>query len=207
MLELYTSEGCSSCPPADTWLGTLQQDSRLWREFVPVAFHVDYWDSLGWPDPFASPKWTARQRTYAARWRSRRIYTPGFVLNGNEWRSKTIPRSSRTPVGNLRLEVKGAQVLVTFRPLAGRQRSYDVHVAQLGSGLASEVTAGENRGRTLNHDFVVLSLQKTSLPSGETQVNLPSLTPVSRPVGALAAWVTHAGSPVPIQAVGGWREP
>ncbi len=55
LLELYTSEGCSSCPPADRWLSGLRQDPRLWRQLVPVAFHVDYWDGIGWPDRFASP--------------------------------------------------------------------------------------------------------------------------------------------------------
>ncbi len=65
LLELYTSEGCSSCPPADRWLSGLRDDPRLWREVVPVAFHVDYWDAIGWPDRFASAAHSERQRTYA----------------------------------------------------------------------------------------------------------------------------------------------
>jgi hypothetical protein len=68
LLELYSSEGCSSCPPAEQWLGELRKDPRLWRSIVPVAFHVDYWDGLGWKDRFAQPQWTARQRAYAAAW-------------------------------------------------------------------------------------------------------------------------------------------
>ena len=68
LLELFTSEGCSSCPPAEASLGRLVNDPRLWHEFVPVAFHVDYWDRLGWKDPFASAEWTKRQRLYAANW-------------------------------------------------------------------------------------------------------------------------------------------
>src|SRR6059036_3501 len=81
LLELYTSEGCSSCPPAEAWLSKLKDAPGLWRDFVPIAFHVDYWDSLGWKDPFAIKAYSERQRDYAASWRSRSVYTPGFVLD------------------------------------------------------------------------------------------------------------------------------
>ncbi|MEN9676720.1 MAG: hypothetical protein RIS76_2616 [Verrucomicrobiota bacterium] len=86
MIELFTSEGCSSCPPAEKWLGSLGDQPGLWRDFVPVAFHVDYWDGLGWADRFASVENTRRQERYATHWRNRGVYTPGFVLNGTEWR-------------------------------------------------------------------------------------------------------------------------
>src|SRR6059036_4275966 len=79
LIELYTSEGCSSCPPAETWLSRLKESPGLWRDFVPMAFHVDYWDYLGWRDPWAAQEFSDRQRAYAQSWRSRRIYTPGFV--------------------------------------------------------------------------------------------------------------------------------
>src|ERR1700730_3427189 len=67
LLELFTSEGCSSCPPAEAWLTQLKQNDGLWRAFVPVAFHVAYWDHLGWRDRFAAKEWTARQQTFAGR--------------------------------------------------------------------------------------------------------------------------------------------
>src|SRR6266436_651609 len=70
LIELYTSEGCSSCPPAEAWLSQLKADPRLWKDFVPLAFHVDYWDYLGWRDPFASKEWTARQYRYSAAWKN-----------------------------------------------------------------------------------------------------------------------------------------
>src|SRR3954470_548589 len=84
LLELFTSEGCSSCPPAEAWLSKLKTEPQLWRDFVPVAFHVDYWDHLGWRDPFAAKRWTARQSEYSARWKNNSVYTPGFVLDGRE---------------------------------------------------------------------------------------------------------------------------
>jgi hypothetical protein len=80
LVELYTSEGCSSCPPAEEWFSTLSANPGLWKQFVPVAFHVDYWDDLGWKDSFATPAYTQRQRDYAAAWGSSSVYTPGFVL-------------------------------------------------------------------------------------------------------------------------------
>ena len=86
VLELFTSEGCSSCPPADEWMSRLIDDDRLWSEVVPIAFHVDYWDHLGWKDPVASRDFSSRQREHAASWKNNRVYTPGFVLNGLEWR-------------------------------------------------------------------------------------------------------------------------
>src|SRR5262252_2023521 len=86
LIELYTSEGCSSCPPAEEWLSKLKAHPRLWIDLVPAAFHVDYWDYLGWRDPFGAAAYSDRQRTYAAEWKSRSIYTPGFVLDGKEFR-------------------------------------------------------------------------------------------------------------------------
>src|SRR5690349_19034423 len=107
LLELFTSEGCSSCPPAEKWLSSLKQSTALWTEFVPVAFHVDYWDYLGWRDPWAAKDFSDRQRNYAESWRSDSIYTPGFVLNGKEWRDWSRltdgPRSDGTKVGILKI--------------------------------------------------------------------------------------------------------
>src|SRR6266480_7047743 len=94
LLELFTSEGCSSCPPAEAWLSKLKAQPRLWKDFVPLAFHVDYWDHLGWRDPFAAKEWTARQHQYSASWKSESVYTPGFVLDGREWQDRTVPVSS-----------------------------------------------------------------------------------------------------------------
>jgi hypothetical protein len=83
LLELYTSGGCSSCPPAETWLSKLKTSGGLWRDFVPVAFHVDYWNNLGWKDRFSDEQYTERQKSYAQLWSASNIYTPEFVLNGN----------------------------------------------------------------------------------------------------------------------------
>src|SRR4051812_20605432 len=86
LIELYTSEGCSSCPPAERWLGSLRDAPGLWRDFVPVALHVNYWDRLGWPDRFATREFTQREYAYAAKWDGSSVYTPCVVRDGAEWR-------------------------------------------------------------------------------------------------------------------------
>ena len=209
LLELFTSEGCSSCPPAEAALGKLVDDPRLWREFVPVAFHVHYWDHLGWKDPFASAEWTARQRIYAANWNAESVYTPAFVLNGREWRSGvTVPPAQGEGPGILKVTVRNDETaLVTFAPVKSATRDFEVYIARLGFGLNINVRAGENSGRNLRHDFVVLSLAREKLGPGSSEIHLASrdLSSANRPNRtAVAAWVTNAGDLAPIQATGGW---
>src|SRR5690348_11228611 len=82
VVELFTSQGCSSCPPADRLLSKLGEDPRFAGKVLPLSFHVDYWNSIGWQDPFSSARWSARQNDYARAFRSDRIYTPQTVVNG-----------------------------------------------------------------------------------------------------------------------------
>src|SRR6266513_4323003 len=82
LVELFTSEGCSSCRPADAWMSQLKNNGELWKGIVPAVFHVDYWDGLGWPDRFAKAEFTLRQRRYAASRPTGAVYTPAFVANG-----------------------------------------------------------------------------------------------------------------------------
>src|SRR5437762_13623520 len=108
LIELFTSEGCSSCPPAEKWLSALKLNPDLWKRTVPVAFHVDYWDRLGWRDRFAKPEFTSRQQRYAAAWGGDSVYTPGFVVNGKEWRGwfgGNMTPTSSTKVGVLRVSL------------------------------------------------------------------------------------------------------
>jgi hypothetical protein len=214
LLELYTSEGCSSCPPAEAWLSRLKQNPKLWKDFVPVAFHVDYWDYLGWKDPFASEAHTQRQHDYAALWRSRSVYTPGFVLDGSEWRGWSkrdeLLRPSTKAVGVLTARSEDSrQWKLHFQPAAGSgSSSYDFHAALLGFDLTSDVKAGENRGRKLEHDFVVLALATTAgiNSDGVAQATIalnPTLATAPKPLG-FAAWVTTSKNLLPLQAVGGW---
>src|SRR3954470_22414768 len=175
LLELFPSEGCSSCPPAEAWLSQLKDQPRLWRDFVPLAFHVDYWDRLGWRDPFAAKQWTARQYAYSARWQSSSVYTPGFVLDGREWRERRIPAAANEEAGVLKIVSRdGDLISAKFTPSGRAAAAYDVHVARLGFDLNINVKAGENSGRKLLHDFVVLSLADAPLSAGSADLHLAS---------------------------------
>jgi len=205
LLELFTSEGCSSCPPAEASFSRLIGDSRLWRDFVPIAFHVDYWNRLGWKDPFASAEWTKRQQTYAANWGAESVYTPAFVLNGHEWRNTTVPAVNDEAPGTLEAAVNGDNsVIITFEP--AKSGAFEVYLARLGFGLNIDVRAGENNGHRLQHDFVVLSLTHEKLGSGRQVLHFAPApdSPVQPQRTALAAWITKEGDITPRQATGGW---
>src|SRR5215831_9028607 len=123
LLELFTSEGCSSCPPAEKWLSALKSSQDLWKKIVPIAFHVDYWDHLGWRDRFAKPDFTQRQQRYAAAWGGDSVYTPGFAVNGREWRGWFGGggglRSSSEKIGKLGVTLSGdGKVAAIFVPTA-----------------------------------------------------------------------------------------
>ena len=158
VLELYTSEGCSSCPPADTWASTFKG-----KNVVVQAFHVGYWDYIGWVDRFAAPAHTNRQREVAASNRLRNIYTPQVVVNGRD-----LPQW-----GNAQSRIVGARdparAQITLRRVADDQFEATVTPDISGGALPawaaywtvtehghnSKVKAGENAGEFLKHDFVV----------------------------------------------------
>ena len=208
LLELFTSEGCSSCLLAEAWLSNLKNEPRLWQDFVPVAFHVDYWDHLGWRDPFASKLWTERQADYSARWKQESVYTPAFVLDGKEWHYGALPAAAAETPGILKITINGERVTVVFKPATNAGRHYEIHLARLGFAMSADVTAGENNGRKLIHDFVVLGLINEGIKSSPKELRLPadSSAPMGNSRSAIAAWVTQSGQIEPIQAAGGWLQ-
>lgn len=207
LIELFTSQGCSSCPPADAWLGNLKQHPGLWTEIVPVAFHVDYWDSLGWKDPFAQPMHTQRQYRYKATGSVNAVYTPGFVINGDEWRGwfrKEQPKIDQSTTGQLQVKLNKSKVTASFDPAELSHQRYTLNLAVLASGIRSRITAGENSGRTLRQEFVVVGFK--SVPSDKAQwaTDLPLSRDDSANSYAVAAWITRDSSPIPLQATGSW---
>jgi len=212
LVELYTSQGCSSCPPADRWLSALQQDSELWTEVVPVAFHVDYWDYIGWKDPYAQPDFGKRQQRYAAEGGLKTVYTPGLLLNGKDWqgwRRDSLPKRPEAKVGDLQLEISADRWLARFTPVQPAEQRLLITVAWLGSGLESNIAAGENRGRRLTNDFIVLDLAQSDLRLENGVYTATGTRPhilAAAPRTALAAWVATESSLMPIQAAGGWLE-
>jgi hypothetical protein len=158
LVELYTSEGCSSCPPAERWLATLRPTAEL----IPIALHVDYWDGLGWRDRFADARFSARQRSIAARARTPVVYTPQVVIDGRDWgnwrRGWPLPRGYGDPV-RLRVTLLASSLQqppsAVELDVAPRGDSRDQpHVAVTEDALSSTVRAGENRGQVLRHEHV-----------------------------------------------------
>jgi hypothetical protein len=150
VVELYTSEGCSSCPPADRWLSTLKGRPDV----LALAFHVNYWDKLGWPDRFASPEATARQYQLARLDGSSGVYTPQLRAQGQDWRGwPQLPQATSSPLG-LSLSREGDMVTAQINPAPGTAQLAG-YWAVLEDGHASRVSAGENAGETLRHDHVV----------------------------------------------------
>ncbi len=163
LVELYTSEGCSSCPPADRWLSQLAPG-----RVVPLALHVDYWDYIGWRDRYAQARFGQRQREMVNRGGGRVVYTPQVMLNGRDLRAWHSPAAfddavrkaaARPLQAKLALAVSdGASEGWTARltgevlPRQGRSEAY---LALYENGLVSDVAAGENRGARLRHDYVV----------------------------------------------------
>jgi hypothetical protein len=213
LLELYTSEGCSSCPPAEAWLSKLKSSPGLWSEFVPVAFHVDYWNNLGWKDKLSDEQYTQRQQQYAAQWSAQDIYTPEFVLNGREWHDwlgfRSAPSFAASQPGVLQVKSDdGKHWVAVFSPTPGETSGYEISAGLLASDLDSDVNAGENAGRHLNHDFAVISLITRPM-NIQTNGIVGKFIIDPQPKGiagrfALAIWVTREGQLEPIQATGGW---
>ncbi len=153
LVELYTSEGCSSCPPADRWLSSLKGRP----EVLAAALHVDYWDRLGWVDRFGSPLHAARQAASLAYNGARFSYTPQVLVDGRDWRGwPTLPVAGAT--ARLRIDLQRLdprQVQLTVTPLAGAPRRLASWWALVEDDHSSRVGAGENQGATLHHDHVV----------------------------------------------------
>ena len=203
LIELYTSEGCSSCPPADEFLNQFTNSDELWNQYIPMAFHVDYWDYIGWQDSFATASHSNRQRKHQQQGNISSVYTPGFVVNGEEWTGffkawRTLPEFNQFP-GQLEIIINRHSATISY-PKA--QQKYQYNLVILGMGLTTEVTNGENSGRKLQHDFVVLNHQTQSGQSSTT-LNLPLIMDHNPKQFAVVAWITTPESMQPIQAVGG----
>ena len=151
VVELYTSEGCSSCPPADQWLSTLKGSPA-----VVEAFHVGYWDYIGWVDRFATPAYTQRQKEIATKNSLRNIYTPQAVLDGKDWpRWGGLPASTMPAKASISLKQIGTdQFEASVTPIAPTS-GWSAYWTVTEHGHNSKVLSGENKGEFLKHDFVV----------------------------------------------------
>jgi hypothetical protein len=185
IVELFTSEGCSSCPPADALLARLDQQQRLGNaEIIALEEHVDYWDQLGWRDPFSSSEWTLRQQDYAAAFKNGGVYTPQMVVDGRAEFVGSSQSQARSAIADAGLQPK-ANVAISIKEAAPSQVQIRIEVKMLPvpapddaqvwlavteSGLHSNVLRGENAGEDLHHAAVVRSLRKV----GDAKTSLES---------------------------------
>ena len=213
LLELYTSEGCDSCPPVDRWVSELPARGSDASRVVVLAFHVDYWDRLGWPDGFAQARFSERQRIANSRNGARFVYTPQLMLNGKDYRrgalrddfGNRVAELSSTPAkAALRLALARAPervgVTVTASTQGMEPARAQTWLALCENGLATDVPAGENRGKRLQHDFVVRELAG---PFGLTTVKHDFRLRSGWKEGNLgvAAFVTDSRSGEALQAI------
>ena len=212
LVELYTSEGCSSCPAADRWLTSLKDADDLWQKYIPLAFHVDYWNKLGWPDRFSDHSYSVRQASHQIQNNVQSVYTPEFVINGNEWRGFFNPATRNEPVnhstskpGRLLLTHNSGKATVQFDRLLYPEESSEpiiANLAYLGTNLKTKILKGENAGKELHHDFVVLEMQSQENDGSVWKFDLD----VPEDATAIVAWLSFPSNLSPLQAVGGYLD-
>ena len=217
LVELYTSEGCSSCPPADRWLSAAFAGNAAGAAPIPLAFHVDYWDRLGWKDRFAATAYTERQYDAMRANRARFVYTPQVLVQGKdfpEWRD----RGGAAALGAARAAPARAEITLDAEPQRGSiavkatarvpssadRKGAVLYVALVDSGLASDVMAGENAGVRLVHDHVVRFFRAGPSPDANGNMRWEVALPVPAEAGGastVVAFVQNAGAGDVLQAL------
>jgi hypothetical protein len=190
LVELFTSEGCSSCPPADRVLEQLDRTQPVpGARIIVLSEHVDYWNHIGWADPYSSPAFSARQELYARRFRINGPYTPQMVVAG---RTEFVGSDLRAAESAIRSEIQSpkvaihiaeaggsASVVVDHLP-SGAPHKAGVYLAYAADAGVSNVLRGENKGRTLRHVAIVKELKLVGTVDGQsgftTQANVPGGT-------------------------------
>lgn len=181
LLELYTSEGCDSCPPADRWTSALPTRGFSTDRVLTLAYHVDYWNYIGWTDPFSQARFTERQRFVNARNRNRTIYTPQLMLDGKDYRQGLSISDFQQRITAANRDKPGADITLSMNATQGsietsakvtlhrQDAAAAVFLALYENKLSNQVSAGENRGKRLEHDFVVREL------AGPFATNTPAI--------------------------------
>jgi hypothetical protein len=204
VVELYTSEGCDSCPPADRWLGTLKGRADV----VALAFHVDYWDSRDWKDRFAQPKFTRRQNAARRTSGARFAYTPEVIVDSRDepdWAGlpATALQPKRPATVDMALTQDATGLELALAPRTGAPTELAGYLAVVDDGMQTHVDAGENRGATLHQDSVVRELLPWNL-AGAQPATLRFTSRTTPEPGATRRWVAVAtDGPYgrPVQAV------
>ncbi len=196
VVELFTSEGCSSCPPADRLLAELvTAKTTEGRRVVALGYHVDYWDRLGWPDALARSEWTARQERYARVFAGRGMYTPQLVVNGATQCVGSDAQGARALIKDadaalpvmVQVRRDGARVVVTGTARAPGQ---ELVVVIVEDGVVRKIGRGENGGATLRHEHAVRALSSSTIDAnGAATVSVPMVKPIGTGPLSIVAFV------------------
>jgi hypothetical protein len=218
VVELYTSEGCDSCPPADRWLSALTHGADA-SGVVALAFHVDYWDRLGWRDRFGSAAFTARQHEQSQRQHEAFVYTPQILLQGGDFPAWRVAGQPAAAIAAINAKPARAMIELAATPVDRSATAVDVRVrvpqardrthasiavALVQDGLASEVKAGENAGKRLAHDHVVRQWHVSAATldaAGEAKEHLVLALPAEAGPLSVVAFAEDAATGAVLQAV------
>ena len=217
LVELYTSEGCDSCPPADRWLSSNFPVDATGAKSIALAFHVDYWDRLGWKDRFASPAWTERQHAASRANRASFVYTPQVLFQGKdfpEWRGQSVNARAAAAAAmparaSVALDAEARPGAIAVKasahvPASGDRKGSALYVALADSRLVSDVKAGENAGVRLTHDHVVRALRGGFTVNGNGDADAIVTLPLPSEAGeatTLVAFVQNAQTGDVLQAL------
>ncbi len=182
VLELYTSEGCDSCPPTDRWVNGLPQRGYTAARVLPLAFHVDYWNYLGWQDPYAQAAFSNCQREISRRNKARIVYTPQLILDGTDYRRSSFRDDFGERIAAINHQQPRAKISISIDDkmrLRGTVTVHDVndrktariYIAVYENGLSTDIKAGENKGKRLSHEFVVRALSEPITPDAAGTVS------------------------------------
>jgi len=198
IIELFTSQGCSSCPAADKLLSNLMASND---RILALSFHVSYWNYLGWKDPYSKEEFTNRQRKYSRVMGLSRVYTPQMIINGQDEfvgsNKKYAEQSLKEALSKntlhkikLSLNIEGKSIKGQYT-LAGSTSGYMINLALVERDVSNIVPRGENSGRTLHHDNVVRSFKTIEAHNtGEVSINLPSGIAIEKSI--IIAYVQHS---------------
>ena len=183
IVELFTSQGCSSCPPADALLGKLAMEHD--EQVLPIAFHVDYWNRLGWKEPFSNPRYSQRQRNYASQFNLDGVYTPQAVVNGKRQMvgsdahllaAAIMEAKATAPIVNISIVALSQQAdsINIQYTIAGADNGATLHAVLVQEQVETDIKAGENKGLSLNNYCIARDIQTTSATSsGKLLLSMP----------------------------------
>ena len=185
LVELFTSEGCNTCPPAEKLFSSMKADAKKnGRNIFFLEYHVDYWNKLGWKDPYGSFQFTNRQKNYTSVLNEESLYTPMMIVNGSKSFTGSDQQKATAAVNEvltaapsaglkIRIDSTVSDTLYLHYETTKTDKNYLIRTAITEDGLASSITAGENSGLTLNHDAVVRIFYSSEVTKLSSQLKIP----------------------------------